>query len=55
MSFILSSNSEYLWAARGRVIKAQEYVLVQKAEIDDLEDEGACTRDATARPGHNGS
>ena len=49
MSSILSSDSECLWATRGHVIKAREYVLVQKAAIDDLDLEGASTREAKLR------
>jgi HD superfamily phosphodiesterase len=49
MSSILSSDSECLWATRGHVIKAREYVLVQKAAIDDLALEGASTREAKLR------
>jgi hypothetical protein len=42
----LSTDSERLWITRSHIIKAQEYVLVQKAQVDELEVEGAPTRDA---------
>jgi hypothetical protein len=49
MSSVLSSDSEFLWVARDQVIKVQEYVLVQKADIAELVLEGACTREAKLR------
>jgi hypothetical protein len=33
MSSILSNDSECLWVTRGHVIKAREYVLVQKVGL----------------------